>query len=117
MLQRMQLSLKRLRRCSVRCLSYLTTMGRPHGIDWWCPRDHQCSYVSSAAPEWSSVLLHLNALIGERLAAELSRLTSAPSIVFSEYDQTDHWVRVDFIRRIGLQYPVPGQTAGGHHIR
>lgn len=154
-------------------------------------RDYQCSYVSPAAPEWSSVLLHLDSLIGERLAAELSRLTSAPSIVLSEYDQTtwgyalfldgaesdsfwsvpeivgvdaaaargtpsllsrifnvpesdfapylkhlpselpetpkvfpddefalsDHWVRVDFMRRLGLQYPAPGQTAGGRHIR
>jgi hypothetical protein len=35
-------------------------------------RDYQCSYVSPAAPEWSSVLLHLDSLIGERLAAELS---------------------------------------------
>jgi hypothetical protein len=154
-------------------------------------RDSQCSYLSPAAPEWSSVLLHLNALIGERLAAELSRLTSAPSIVLSEDDQTtwgyalfldgaesdsfwsvpeivgvdgdavrgtpslvsqvfgvpestvapylqhlsaeppdtpkvfpddefalsDHWVRVDFMRRLGLQYPAPGETAGGRHIQ
>jgi hypothetical protein len=154
-------------------------------------RDYECSYVSPAATEWSSVLLYLDALIGERLAAELSRLLSAPSIVFSEYEQTawgyalfldgaesdkfcsvpeiveadpatvrgtpsrvsrifsvpessiapylhhlsserpetpkvfsddeftlsDHWVRVDFMRRLGLQYPTPGQAAGGRHIR
>jgi hypothetical protein len=154
-------------------------------------RDYQCSYVAPAGAEWSSVLLHLNALIGEELAAELSTLTSAPCIVFSEYEQTawgytlflngaesdhfcnvpeivevdpasvcgipslvsrifsvpessvtpylhhlstelpesrkafpddefdlsNHWVRVDFMRRLGLQYPNPGQTAGGRHIR
>ena len=51
-------------------------------------RDYKCSYASPAAAEWSSVLLHLNALNGEQLAAELSRLLSAPSIVLSEYDQT-----------------------------
>jgi hypothetical protein len=153
-------------------------------------RDYKCSYVSPAANEWSSLLLHLDALIGARLAAELSRLSSAPSIVFSEYDQTawgytlfvdgvesdsfwsvpelveldpdtvrgnpslvsrilsvpessiapylqpfsvelpgnakvfpddqfsldDHWVRVDFMRRLGLQYPSPGATAGGRYI-
>ena len=153
-------------------------------------RDCECSYVSPAASEWSSVLLPLDALIGERLAAELSRLLSAPSIVFSEYDQTawgytlfvdgaesdsfwsipelvevdpvtargnpallsrilsvpessitpylqqfsseppeipkvfpddefslgDHWVRVDFMRRLGLQYPTPGETPGGRYI-
>ena len=153
-------------------------------------RDYACSYVSPAASEWSSVLLHLNATIGAQLAAELSRLLSAPSIVFSEYDQAawgytlfvdgtesddfwslpeivevdpdtvrgnpslvsrilnvpessiapylqrfssdlsedpkvfpddefslgDHWVRVDFMRRLGLKYPTPGETAGGRHI-
>lgn len=153
-------------------------------------RDYECSYVSPAASEWSSVLLHLDALIGARLAAELSRLLSAPSILFSEYDQTawgytlfvdgaesdgfwsvpelveegpvsvrgnpslvsrilgvpessiapylqqfsseppetpkvfpddefspgDHWVRVDFMRRLGLQYPTPGETDGGRYI-
>ena len=154
-------------------------------------RDCDCSYVSPAASEWSSVLLHLDALIGAPLAAELSRLLSAPSIVFSEYDQAawgytlfvdgaesddfwsfpelvevdpatvrgnpalvsrilsvpessiapylqqfsaeppeipkvfpddefsagDHWVRVDFMRRLGLQYPTPGETAGGRYIQ
>jgi hypothetical protein len=153
-------------------------------------RDYKCSYISPAAREWSSLLMHLDAPIGARLAAELSRLLSAPSIVFSEYDQTawgytlfvdgveadgfwsvpelveldpdtvrgnpslvsrilsvpesriapylqqfsaeppedskvfpddqfslgDHWVRVDFMRRLGLQYPTPGATAGGRHI-
>lgn len=159
-------------------------------------RDYQCSYVSPGAPEWSSVLLHHNALIGdalmgERLAAELSRFTSGPSVVFYEYDQatwgytlynagteldrfwsvpeivqedavatrgtpvlvsglfgvpesaiapylrhldselpetskafpddefalTDHWVRVDFMRRLGLQYPAPGSTSGGRYVQ
>src|SRR3981081_1899570 len=60
-------------------------------------RDYQCSYLAPAAAEWSSVLLHLNALIGEQLAAELSKLTSAPSIVFSEYDQAA-WGYVLFLR-------------------
>jgi hypothetical protein len=154
-------------------------------------RDYQCSYVAQAGVDWSSVLLFLNALIGESLAMELSRLTSGPSIVFSEYDQVtwgyvlfrngttsdrfwsmpeivkedatavrgvlsvlsrvfdvpeshiapylrqfsleqltdekafpddefvlaDHWVRTDFMRRLGLQYPDPGRTPGGRYIR
>ena len=154
-------------------------------------RDHQCSYLAPAATEWSSVLLHLDALIGDGLAGELSRLTSAPSIAFSEYDQTtwgytlfadglavdrfwsvpeiveedaaavrgapatlsrvfgvpesdiapylqhlspdlpetskvfpddefelsDHWVRVDFMRRLGLLYPDPGKTTGGRYLQ
>jgi hypothetical protein len=153
-------------------------------------RDYECSYVSPAASDWSSLLLHLDAPIGARLAAELSRLLSTPSIVFSEYDQAawgytlfvdgvemdgfcsvpelveldpdtvqgnpslvsrilsvpessiapylqqssaeltenpkvfpddqfslgDHWVRVDLMRRLGLQYPTPGATAGGRYI-
>jgi len=132
--------------------------------------------------------LHLNASIGEALAAELSRLIGGPAILFLEYDQAawgyclfeggallnrfwsipdavemppdecvgdattisrlfdvpadslapyiryvsdpnakafdddeftlgDHWVRVDFMRRLGLAYPNPGQVAGGRHIR
>jgi len=159
-------------------------------------RDSLCSYVSPAAAEWSSALLHLNALMGDGfmgdlLAAELSRITAAPSIVFYEYDQAtwgyalfeagaesdrfwsipevvemdaalvrgtparlsslfgvshsditpylqhvdpefpeelkafpedefalnDHWVRVDFMRRLGLEYPSPGSTAGGRYIQ
>jgi hypothetical protein len=154
-------------------------------------RDYQCSYVAPAAADWSSVLLFLDAVIGEQLAAELSRLTSGPSIVFSEYDQvtwgyvlfengapsdrfwsvpeavkenaetvrgtasiltrvfkvpqsdiapylrhfspeeatgekafpndefalSEHWVRVDFMRRLGLEYPDPGKTPGGRYIQ
>jgi hypothetical protein len=154
-------------------------------------RDYECSYFASAAPEWSSVLLHLNALIGAQLAGELSRLTSAPSITFAEYDQEawgytlfldgetsdrfwsipevvdeepaairgtpsvlsaafsvpesnvapylqhlapglsetskvfpddefelgDHWVRVDFMRHLGLHYPDPGNTPGGRYLQ
>src|SRR4029077_16597617 len=36
-----------------------------------------------------------------------------------EYTLGDHWVRVDFLRRLGLSYPSPspGRTDGGRHIR
>jgi hypothetical protein len=27
-----------------------------------------------------------------------------------------HWVRTDFMRRLRLQYPTPGETAGGRYI-
>ena len=154
-------------------------------------RDHQCSYFAPAAAEWSSVLLHLDALIGEQLASELSRVTSVPSITFTEFDQAawgytlflggaasdrfwsvpevvdedpaavrgtpsvlsatfsvpesdvapylqhlspalsetskvfpddefelgDHWVRVDFMRHLGLRYPDPGKTPGGRYLQ
>src|SRR5689334_17453020 len=53
-------------------------------------RDIMTSYLAPASDAWSSVLLHLNSLIGEPLAAELSRLTGAPAIVLLEYDQ-DTW--------------------------
>ena len=133
-------------------------------------------------------MLHLNSLLGEQLASELSRLIAGPAIVFLEYDQAawgyslfdrgslldrfwsipdvvetppqecagsvpvvshvfcvaaesvapyichvtdfdakafdedqfklgDHWVRVDFMRRLGLAYPSPGQVAGGRHVK
>jgi hypothetical protein len=133
-------------------------------------------------------MLHLNTLVGEPLAAELSRLVAGPAIVFLEYDQAawgyclfergtlldrfwsipdavetppeecagsvdvvsrvfgvaadavapyirhvtdfdakafdddqftlgDHWVRVDFMRRLGLAYPSPGQVPGGRHVQ
>ena len=133
-------------------------------------------------------MLHLNTLVGEPLAAELSRLTVGPAIVFLEYDQAawgyclfergtladrfwsvpdavekppeecagsvdavsrvfavraesiapyihhvtdsdakafdddeftlgDHWVRVDFMRRLGLAYPSPGKVAGGRRVK
>jgi hypothetical protein len=146
------------------------------------------SYLAPASADWSSVMLHLNTLVGEQLAAELSRLVVGPAIVFLEYDQAawgyclfesgtlldrfwsipdavetppeecagsvagvsrvfgvaadsiapyirhvtdfdakafgedefalgDHWVRVDFMRRLGLTYPSPGQVAEGRHVK
>jgi hypothetical protein len=34
-----------------------------------------------------------------------------------EFTLGDHWVRVDFMRRLGLTYPNPGQVAGGRHVK
>jgi hypothetical protein len=33
-----------------------------------------------------------------------------------EFTLGDHWVRVDFLRRLGLSYPAPGDTAGGRYV-
>lgn len=33
-----------------------------------------------------------------------------------EFDLRDHWVRCDFMRRLGLTYPGPGRTDGGRHV-
>jgi hypothetical protein len=140
--------------------------------------DYKASYVSPAAETWTSVLLHLDSLIAEPLAKELSRAASVPALAVFEYDQgswgyslfergqlldrcwdwssdfpraaatgnpdivakvfgvergliaayvrplteedefslDDHWVRVDFMRRLGLAYPAPGRTVGGRYI-
>jgi hypothetical protein len=153
-------------------------------------RDDMTSYVGPVSSSWSSVTLHLNSLLAEPVAAELSRLTSAPAIAILEYDQAawgyslydrgelldrfwnlpdvvetppeecagnastvagvfgvsaesisayihhvteadyetkafdddeyalgDHWVRVDFMRRLGIPYPSPGQAAGGRYVQ
>ena len=153
-------------------------------------RDHKTSYLAPASGSWSSVMLHLNTLVAEPVAAELSRLTSGPAIAVLEYDQAawgyclfesgklldrfwslpdavetppeecvgsvptvarvfgvsaesitpyirhvteddyetkafdddefalgDHWVRVDFMRRLGIPYPSPGQVAGGRYVQ
>jgi hypothetical protein len=153
-------------------------------------RDIKTSYLAPASDTWSSAMLHLGSLLGEPLAAELSRLTGGPAIAMLEYDQDtwgyclfdsgtlldrfwsvpeavdtapeecvgnaeavysafgvspdlvapyirhvtevehglkafdddeftlgDHWVRVDFMRRLGLTYPAPGQTAGGRYVK
>ncbi len=153
-------------------------------------RDVETSYLAPASDTWSSAMLHLGSVIGEPLAAELSRITGGPAIVVLDYDQDtwgyclfdsgafldrfwsvpgavdvpptecagnaeavysvfgvpaesvapyirhvteaehgfkafdddeftlgDHWVRVDFMRRLGLNYPAPGQTAGGRHVK
>jgi hypothetical protein len=34
-----------------------------------------------------------------------------------EFPLGDHWVRVDFMRRLGLNYPLPGRAAGGRRVR
>jgi hypothetical protein len=135
-------------------------------------------------------MLHLNTLVAEPVAANLSRLASGSAIVFLEYDQTawgyclfeggelldrfwslpdvvetppedcvgnaatvarvfgvsaesitpyirhvteddyetnafhddefalgDHWVRADFMRRLGIPYPSPGEVAGGRYVQ
>lgn len=153
-------------------------------------RDHMTSYLAPVASSWSSVMLHLNSLVAEPVAAELSRLTSGPAIAVLEYDQAawgyslfesgelldrfwslpdavetppeecvgsaptvarvfgvspesispyirhveeadfdtkafaddeftldDHWVRVDFMRRLGIPYPSPGQVGGGRYVQ
>lgn len=153
-------------------------------------RDYMTTYLAPASDAWSSAMLHLNSLIGESLAAEVSRLINGPAILLLEYDQAtwgynlldngklldrfwsipevvespaeecagnvaivssafgvptdsiapyirhiiesdddckafeddefmlrDHWVRVDFLRHLGLAYPSPGQTAGGKYIK
>jgi hypothetical protein len=153
-------------------------------------RDHMTSYLAPASASWSSVMLHLNSLVAEPVAAELSRLISGPAIAVMEYDQAawgytlfesgplrdrfwslpdavetppdecagsvdvvarafgvpvesitpyirhvtesdydtkafdddeftlgDHWVRVDFMRRLGVPCPSPGQVAGGRYVQ
>lgn len=153
-------------------------------------RDHMTSYLAPASASWSSVMLHLNSLVAEPVAAELSRLTGGSAIAVLEYDQAtwgytlfesgemrdrfwslpeavetppdecagcvdavarafgvpaesitpyirhvkesdydtkafaddeftlgDHWVRVDFMRRLGIPYPNPGQVTGGRYVQ
>lgn len=33
-----------------------------------------------------------------------------------EFFLNDHWVRVDFMKRVGIRYPDPGRTQGGKYI-
>jgi hypothetical protein len=151
-------------------------------------RDYMLSYLAPASTSWSSVMLHLNSMTAEPLAAELSSAIDGPAIAFLEYDQAawgyslfergsvlnrfwnipeivevppddytgnleilcrvfgagpksiapylqqvtesagkafsddqftlgDHWVRVDFMRRLGLEYPEPGKAIGGQYVR
>lgn len=143
-------------------------------------RDYKLSMIGPAGPRWSSVLLHIDSLIGEPLAERISTLQDGPVFFFMEFDQTawsytlfragerldhywndpdyvdestdtcagnsrvvaeacgvptsvvepylvlraavrpeskafaddeftldDHWVRVDFMRRVGIEYPDP----------
>jgi len=173
-------------RCSIRELSSQQWDAKAASIGG--VRDYMTSYLAPASAEWSSAMLHLNSLVGEPLAFELSRLIARPAIVFLEYDQAawgyclfeggslldrfwnipdavetppeecagkidivsrvfgvpadsiapyihhvtefdvkafdgdeftlgDHWVRVDFMRRLGLVYPNPGRVAGGRHVK
>ena len=34
-----------------------------------------------------------------------------------EFTLGDHWVRVDFMQRLGVPYPEPGEVAGGRYIQ
>lgn len=33
-----------------------------------------------------------------------------------EFTLDNHWVRCDFMQRLGLNYPDPGKTTGGRHV-
>jgi hypothetical protein len=152
-------------------------------------RDYKLCTLAPTDDTWSFLLLHLNSELGDPLAAELSKSTNDPVVVFYEFDQRawgfsvyekgtraghfwnrpelveedpqscsldpeyfannfgveassvapylqhidpdseekakasdddqfaldEHWVRCDFMRRIGLPYPDPG-TAGTRHV-
>jgi hypothetical protein len=153
-------------------------------------RDVDATYLAPASDTWSSAMLHLNSMLGEPFAEELSRLTGNLALAVFEYDQdawgytlcdggavldrfwsvpaavdmadeecagnveivssalgvpaewiapyirhltgteqgmkafeddefslSDHWVRVDFMRRLGLNYPAPGKAAGGRYVK
>jgi len=147
------------------------------------------AYVAPASNKWSSVMLHLNASVAERLAVDLSK-SVVYAIAFFEYEQAawgyvaykngmvldrfwnvpdivemnkeeckgnvdsisnifgvsselvapylrhidldndfnskafeddeytldNHWVRCDFMRRLGINYPIPGETESGRYI-
>src|SRR5882724_3006278 len=72
-------------RCSVRELS--SQQWEPSTSTIGGIRDYMTSYLAPASDSWSSVMLHLNSLVAEPVAAELSRLTSGPAIAILEYDQ------------------------------
>lgn len=50
-------------------------------------RDYKLCTLSSTDGTWSFLLLHLNSELGDPLAAELSKLTPNPVLVFYEFDQ------------------------------
>jgi hypothetical protein len=152
-------------------------------------RDYKLCCLAPTDDAWSFLLLHLNSELGDPLAAELSKSTTDPVLVFYEFDQCawglsvyekgarvghfwnrpeetgedpssclispeyfadrfgvevssiapylqhidrnseesakasdtdrfsldDHWVRCDFMERLGLPYPDPG-TAGTRRV-
>jgi hypothetical protein len=55
----------------------------------------------------------------ETIAPYLLHLTDSAGKAFGddEFALNDHWVRVDFMRRLGLQYPSPGRAIGGQYVK
>ena len=55
----------------------------------------------------------------DSIAPYIHHVTDFDAKAFAEDEFTlgDHWVRVDFMRRLGLKYPSPGQVAGGRHVK
>ena len=175
-------------RCSIRELS--SQQWEPSTATIGGIADHMTSYLAPASEAWSSVTLHLNSLVFESVAEELSRLTSGPAIAISDFHQEtwgyslfesgklldrfwnspsmsetppeewvgnvpalvrvfgvmaetiapylchittencrtkvfdddesvlgDHWVRLDFMRKLGIPYPSPGEVAGSRYVQ
>jgi hypothetical protein len=42
---------------------------------------------------------------------------AAKAFADDEFTLRDHWVRVDFLGRLGLNYPGPGKAQGGKYIK
>lgn len=152
-------------------------------------RDYKLTYLSPAAAEWSSAILHLGSSLASEFTAEISRSIWGPCIVFFDFEQDmwgyelffdgvladrfwdrpgilslaardyrgdaerlartfavraeavapylkhmenedgekafpddefplgDPWVRVDFMRRLGLIYPELGERGVGRYVQ
>jgi hypothetical protein len=44
-------------------------------------------------------------------------LETTKAFMDDKHELGNHWVRADFMRRLGLQYPNPGATENGRHIQ
>jgi hypothetical protein len=53
-------------------------------------RDYKLSWITVDSNSWTSLMLHLNSTLIDKISQQLSNLTDSPVIAFLEYDQ-DAW--------------------------
>ncbi len=93
--------------------------GEGQAVDWFCNRpevaDHDPTYCT-VDPYYIADLFGVDA---ETVAPYLKHLdpnADEPGKAFADdaFSLGDHWVRCDFMRRLGLRYPNPGEPGTRH---
>lgn len=93
--------------------------GERQAVDWFCNRPEVVEhdpYSCTVDPKYIADLFGVDAKAVAPYLKHLDPNADDPGKVFpeDEFSLGDHWVRCDFMRRLGLRYPNPGEPGTRH---